>query len=133
MKSLYKMLISFMLLGMAVPMLGQKNLEKWVDKCEKMKSVDITVIKKRNPDTGKWEKDLMTIRFSNNEELYDELVDACAKDEEGAYDVIKTRKDGRNIPQIYSFKTGKLKTKYLFNRSAAGSVMVTVIKEDFDE
>lgn len=132
MRSLYKVLTSFMLLGMVLPLLGQKNLEKWVDKCEKMKEVDITVIKKRDPDSGKWEKDLVTIRFKGNEALYDEMVQASMKDEEDAYDVIKTRKEGKNIPQIYSFKKGNLKTKYLFNRSEAGVVMVTVVKEEFD-
>lgn len=139
MKNLYRMLISILLIFVVIPMLGQTNLENWVAKCEKIESVDITVIRKKDPDTGKLIRDLKTISFKNNESLYKELIEACKKDEDKAYQVIQDRKGGKGMPRIYQFRVGEMTHQYIFSISEDEfedeSVSVTVIvrnKKDKD-
>lgn len=130
MKTLYKVLISLVLLTLAVPMVAQTNLERWVKKCEGIESVDITVIRRKNPKTGKVMKDMVTLSFRDNDALYKELLDACRKDEEAAYDVIKERKNGEDVPQIYRFRNGEIDIQYIFSKSKNNNVGVTIIKRD---
>ena len=127
MKKFHKVLISSVLILITTPIAAQVNLQQWVKKCEKIESVDITEIKKRNPDTGKMEKDLTTISFKDNKSLCDELISACKKDEEKAYEVINNKKNGRSIPQIYRFRVGNTDHQYLFSYSDNGLVTVTII------
>lgn len=128
-----KIIAGVVLLFLSVPIFSQTNLNKWAAKCEQIESVDITVIKKKDPQTGKLTQNLMTISFKNNDKLYQELIDACKKDEDKAYDIIKKRKGGKDIPQIYKFREKDMDVQYIFNISKNGSVSVTIVKRDKDQ
>lgn len=135
MRNLYKILISTTLVLFAIPMVGQTNLDNWAKKCENMEAAKITVIKQKNPDTGKLIQDLMTISFdAGNQALYDELTEACKKDVDKAYQVIEERKQGKVIPEIYSFRNGNIDIQYMFSFPKEGShkkdIDVTIIKKE---
>lgn len=116
-------ILSLLLLagGLLTNLSAQENLKKWIAKCEKDPTIDITVIEKKNPETGKRQSETTVLSFPDkmSPELMKELQEAFDKDKDKAYRVSQKRVGGVNRPDYCRFADlkNKIETRFLFEFS----------------
>ncbi|MDU1903803.1 MAG: DUF5024 domain-containing protein [Dysgonomonas sp.] len=89
--------------GLSSDVFAQENLKAFVVKCESNESVKMTVVRQRNPNTKKVTQVITSISIKSNPTLVNELLAAFKKDEENTTQSIETKKNGKIVPEYYSF------------------------------
>lgn len=113
---------------------GQENLIRWIKECEKDKTVDMTVIDNKFPDTRKPDSYIVKIVLKNKPQLQELMFEAYEKDKPGAYSVIDKRIDGIMIPERCEFskteadKTVTQTTFDFYYNSKTGETTAIMIK-----
>ncbi len=102
---------------------AQENIEAVIRKCESMESVNMTVVRNRDPKTKKLQQTITSISIKNNPALVNELVAALKKDEPNATQAIDRKKNGKIVPQYYSFGS----ISYSFSLKEDGNASISVI------
>jgi hypothetical protein len=104
---------------------AQENLAAMVKKCETMESVDMNVVRQRNPQTKKTESIITSITIKSNPTLVNDFLTAFQKDESKAYQVVERKQGGKIIPSFYQFAG----VSYSFSMQGEGNATVTEIRE----
>jgi site-specific DNA-adenine methylase len=99
------MALLFIVSSFSMKLSAQENLNALVKKCETMESVFINVVRTKNPQTKKIEKEIISINICKNPTLINEFVAAFKKDEEKATKVIESKNGGRTISLLYEVTT----------------------------
>ena len=116
----------FLMIGSFSMKIGaQENLAAMVRKCETMESVDMNVVRQKNPQTKKTESVITSITIKSNPVLVNEFLNAFQRDENKAYQVIEKKKGGKTIPSFYQF----VGVSYSFSMQGDGNATVTEIRE----
>lgn len=114
--------------------LGQENLLQWIKECENDKTVDMTVIDNKFPDTRKPDCYVVKITLKDKSQLQELMYKAYEKDKPTAYSVIDKRVNGVMVPERCEFsktETDKTVTQTIFDfyhDSKTGKSTVTMIK-----
>jgi hypothetical protein len=104
---------------------AQETLKALVKKCESMDNVNTSVVRNRNKQTKKLEKEIISLNFSNNQALVNEFIAAFEKDKLMADKEIEGTNNGRKT-LFYRFGD----TSYSFSQLNEGSASVSVIQKD---
>lgn len=98
-------------------LLAQEHLEALFKKCASMKDVVIEEVYRKNKETKKPERRITTIQFSKEKhpELVDEFLKAFSQDQEAAYRVSDSRKNGMAKSLLYQFAVGTSSISYSLN------------------
>ncbi len=113
---------------------GQENLIQWIKECKKDKTVDMTVIDNKFPDTKKPDCYAVKITLKNKPQLQELMYKAYEKDKPDAYSVIDKRVNGVMVPERCEFsktETDKTVTQTVFDfyyDSKSGETEITMIK-----
>ena len=103
----------FILSSFSMKLVAQKDLDDLVEKCEAMTSVDMNVVRTRNPKTTELEREVINIRIKDNLALVDKFLSVLDKlDTTSAIHVAKNRQGGRIINLLYRFKDGSYAFSY---------------------
>ncbi|MDR0748215.1 MAG: DUF5024 domain-containing protein [Tannerellaceae bacterium] len=104
---------------------AQETLKALVKKCESMDNVNTSVVRNRNKQTKKLEKEIISLNFSNNQALVNEFIAAFEKDKLMADKEIEGKNNGKKT-LFYRFGD----TSYSFSQLNEGSASVSVIQKD---
>lgn len=113
---------------------GQERLMQWIKECEKDKTVDITVIDNKFPDTKKPDCYVVKITLKENSELEKRMYKAYENDRSNAYSVADKRVNGIMAPERCEFskveadKTVTQTTFDFYYGSKTGETVITMIK-----
>lgn len=109
---------------------AQENLWKWVDKCQKDKSVEMTLIVSNNRETKKPEREAYTITVSDSPKIIKELLDAFDKDKKNAYKSTERRPKGEEAirPEYCRFRNNEIDEVFTFVFNGPNSVVVSAVK-----
>ena len=125
-----KLLMATLWLGMcAVPVMGQKNIDKIVEELEKRDDVSISLVTRRNPETRKVTTFVKSITFID-EKISERLIEAFNKDEEYTVTAIKDSKKVNGKPKasyMYIFRTDEGQYKYALDVRKNGKMEISVI------
>ena len=80
--------LCLLLSGFSMELMAQKNLEAVVQKCKSDKSVDKSIVTKRDPKTKELQKIISSFTIEDNPTLQQEVKTAFEQDKEDAYQVI---------------------------------------------
>ena len=108
---------------------AQKNLEAVVQKYKSDKSVDKSIVTKRDPKTKELQKIISSFTIEDNPTLQQEVKTAFEQDKEDAYQVIENENDGV-VSWFIRFSKGKNTVSYSINVDEE-ELLLTVI-ENFD-
>jgi hypothetical protein len=84
-------------------MSAQKNIEAMIQKCETSPSVNMEVIKKKNPDGKTQDIKIMSIWINSDKKLVDDFFSAFKKDEVDADDVTTRKEKGKEVSMTLKF------------------------------
>lgn len=95
-------------------LLAQEHLDALFKKCASMKDVVIEEVSRKNKETKKLERRITTIRFfkAKNPELLEEFLKAFSQDQEAAYRVTDSRKNGKAKSLLYQYSVGTSSISY---------------------
>jgi len=122
-KNLFIIILLLIVGGISMEISAQANLEAVVKKCESLESVNMTIVKNRNPNTKKMSNVITSISIKSDPALVNEFLEAFKKDEPNATQVIDSKKNGKIIPEYYSF--GEI--SYSFSMKENGNASVSII------
>lgn len=128
MKANRLLVIAILIAAGSLHVSAQENLKALIQKCEKMESVNINIIRNRDEETKKLTRTITNISFRNNEALLNEFITAFEKDREMADQEIENKSGGKIKNIFYRFGN----TNYSFSVGEDGSASISVIdnKED---
>jgi hypothetical protein len=112
---------------------AQENLIQWIKECEKDKTVDMTVIDNKFPDTRKPDSYVVKITLKENSHLQALMHKAYEKDKPDAYSAIDKRVNGVMVPSRCEFskvEADKTVTQTIFDfyPTKTGETVVTMFK-----
>ena len=84
----YGMALALLLCGLSAEAFAQKNLEEVVRKCKSDKSVDKSVVTKKDPATKQKRRIVSSFEVESGSPLYQEVMTAFERDKEEAYQII---------------------------------------------
>ena len=90
---------------------AQKNLEAVVQKCKSDKSVDKSIVTKRDTKTKKLQKIISSFTIEDNPTLQQEVKTAFEQDKEDAYQVIENESNGK-MDYFIRFSKANFKVSY---------------------
>ena len=86
---------------------AQESIKAVIQKCEQKKSVEMTYIINKDPETKKVLSNITTVKIKDDPALVKEFVSAFEKDKDKAYSVSGSIKNGVSTPSNYKFSSGK--------------------------
>ncbi|MDR0537740.1 MAG: hypothetical protein LBH04_06855 [Tannerellaceae bacterium] len=93
-------IIVFLAVGsLFADLVAQEHILSFIKKCESIESVEMDAI--RNPKENN--VTLLAIRFSDNDDLLNELLAAFKADEPNANEIIERKVDGKMMPSMITF------------------------------
>lgn len=112
-------------------LLAQKNLEAVILKCKSDKTVDKSIVTRKDPKTKKLEKVVSSFTIMGNNALRQEVKTAFERDKEEAYQVIENESNGE-VSWFIRFSKGNVRTSYSLNVDGDDELSITVI-DTYDE
>ena len=122
--------LCLLLSGFSMELMAQKNLEAVVQKCKSDKSVDKSIVTKRDPKTKELQKIISSFTIEDNPTLQQEVKTAFEQDKEDAYQVIENESNG-NMDYFIRFSKANVKVSYSMD-SRDTKLSFTVI-ENFEK
>jgi len=123
-KIIFSFLFFLLIGGIYNDAMAQKNIAAVVSKCESIESVKMTIVRNKNKEK-KTTQIITSIDIQDNPALVNEFLEAFRKDEPDAKQSIDTKKNGKIIPEFYSFDD----VSYSFSMSDNGEASITVIEK----
>lgn len=122
------MLLAGLAALLSSPAFAQENLEAVIRKYKDVKSTELNVITKKNPETLKLQQIITTITIHENvPAVTTEILAAFEKDKSKSYQAIEGRSGGRSIEPFYNFFTQGKYISYAM-RQEENSVTITKIE-----
>ena len=90
----YGIALALLLCGLSTEVFAQKNLEEVVRKCKSDKSVDKSVVTKKDPATKQKRRVVSSFEVESGSPLYQEVMTAFERDKEEAYQIIENESGG---------------------------------------
>ena len=112
----------FALVAFSLGLSAQKNIEAMIKKCETSPSVNMEVIKKKNPDGKSQDVKMVSIRINSDKELVNDFLQAFKKDETDADDVITKKEKGKEVSMILKFSDTRYSIRIQDDKNARVSV-----------
>ena len=128
-KSLIVTVIFLVAGNFSMDLFAQESLKALVQKCENMENVNINVVRKRNTETRKLERQITTVSFGDNQALVNEFIAAFDKEKEKADQEIENRSGGKITNIFYRFGD----VSYSFSQGDDGSASITVIEKENED
>ena len=122
-KNVWIMTLLLIVSSFSMKLAAQENLDALVKKCETMESVDTNIMRTRNSETKKIERETINIKFCKNPALLNEFVTAFKKDAEKAVRANENRKGGRVISLYYQFEN----VRYTLSQKDEECISISVI------
>jgi hypothetical protein len=114
--------------GFSVSASAQETIKALVEKCKTMENLDVSVVRNKNQETKKVEKEIVTVRFQNNEALVKDFIAAFNKDKVAANLEIENSVNGSK-ELFYRFDNND---SCSFSQDGKGGVTVSIIQGDKD-
>lgn len=89
--------------SLSMEIAAQDNLAALVKKSGTIDSVNVDVVRKRNPETNELQPVVTTITIRSNQDLVNEFLAAFKKDEAKASETVEKKQDGNIIYAHYTF------------------------------
>ena len=126
--------VLLLLMGsLTTELLAQKQLEAFVKKCSENKSIDKSVVQRKNPQTKVLEEIIRSYSFSENQSLLQELKNAFEQDKADAYQVIENENNG-NVNCFLRFAKDKGNIVYSMDVNDNGASLTVIerfgVKDD---
>lgn len=110
---------------------AQKNLEAVIQKCKSDKTVDKSIVTRKDPQTKRLEKVVSSFTIRGNNALRQEVMTAFERDKEEAYQVIQNESNGE-VSWFIRFAKANVRTSYSLNVDGDDELSLTVI-DTYDE
>ena len=123
-KNLFVAMLLLIMGSFSMKIVAQENLAAMVKKCETIESVDVNIVRQKNPQTKKTESVITSITIRSNPDLVGEFLVAFGKDERKANQTVERRQGGKTIPSFYQFDG----VSYTFSMQGEGNATVTEIR-----
>ncbi|MCD7978235.1 MAG: DUF5024 domain-containing protein [Tannerellaceae bacterium] len=107
---------------------AQNALKAFVQKCENMDGVTVSVVQRKNETTRELEQNLVTVSFRENPALTEEIKKAFEADKKDAIRVIEEKEKGVLKNVFYTFIEGNNEISYSYDISSGGNVSMSVIE-----
>jgi uncharacterized protein (DUF3084 family) len=111
--------------GLSMSVSAQETIKALVEKCKTMENMDVNVLRSKNKETKKVEKEVVSIRFKNNETLLKEFVAAFNKDKDAANQELEYTVNGSKELN-YRFDN----VSCSLSQDGKGGVTVSIIQDD---
>lgn len=128
MKTKHVFIVALVLLlgNFSIDVVAQSNLDALVKKCETMDSVNMNILKNKDPQTKKIIRVIKTITIRDNPSLTNEFIEAFKKDEEQAFRVVDEKIGQKVYPSYYQFDN----VSYSFSITKDGKITsISAIEE----
>jgi len=110
-RNVWIMTLLLIVSSFSMELIAQDNLDALIKKCETMPSVDMKIVRRKNPETKKIELQVVTINICENPELIKEFVAAFKaifeKDKENIISTSEDRKGGQIVSLSYIFENSQ--------------------------
>ena len=103
-KNVLTIAVLLIIAGVNSGLMAQTALRALVKKCESAENVEMSIVRRKDQETLKVKRSVVTIKIMSNKALVDEFIAAFEKDEPSAYEAIYSKKDGKMMPQHFKFK-----------------------------
>jgi uncharacterized protein (DUF169 family) len=80
--------------GFSMSASAQETIKALIEKCKTMENMEVSVVRNKNRETKKLEKEVVMVKFKNNEALVKEFIAAFNQDKDAADEIIERSKDG---------------------------------------
>ncbi|MCL1938586.1 MAG: DUF5024 domain-containing protein [Candidatus Azobacteroides sp.] len=124
-KNVFVAVLLLVMGSFSMKIVAQENLAAMVKKCESIESVDMNIVRQKNPHTKKTESIITSVTIRSNPALVSEFLTAFRKDEDNAYQVVENKQGGKIVPSFCQFKG----VSYAFTMQGEGNATVTEIRE----
>ena len=124
------MILLLIMGSFSMELMAQRNLEALVKKCETMESVNMNIVRIKDPKTKKMEREIISFTICENQALVNEFVAAFKKDEEKAIRAQEQREGGRTISLFYRFEDN---STYSLSQDPKGCTMISIITRQEQE
>jgi len=105
------MMLLFIVSGLSMKLVAQDNLSAMVKKCETIPSVNMNVVREKDPETNKLVIKVISITINDNQALVDEFLAAFKKDEDKVNQMVENKLEGE-ISLLYEFEKVSFSISY---------------------